>query len=175
MVIPQTVLPTPTEVATSTNHVAKSGLAANAIVAADQSLRILVVDDSPAILKMASMMLKKLGHTVATAENGQIAVNMVRDTLFNTQDNSISRYNIILMDLQMPVMDGLEAISRIRSIESPSPDMVTHTRHWIIGCSANSDTETQEAALSAGANIFMPKPFNVTTFCNAVAGAQLDQ
>ena len=141
------------------------------------NLRVLVVDDSPAILKMAGLMLKKLGHTVSTAENGQIAVNMVRDTIGDIESGEMKqRYDIIVMDLQMPVMDGLEAISRIRAAEDELlPDNVNNKliRHWIIGCSANSDMETQEAAINAGASMFMSKPYNVTSFCSAIAESQI--
>lgn len=113
-------------------------------------------------------MLKQLGHTLSTAENGQIAVNMVLDSLVGESWDT-HRFDVILMDLQMPVMDGLEAISRIRALESSSELTMYHS---IIGCSADSDAETQEAALSAGGDIFMPKPFNATAFCTSVTRAQ---
>ena len=148
----------------------------------ENSRHILLVDDTPSILKMAGLMLKKLGHTISVAENGQIAVNMVRESLFCNSGGDAehsgthTRYDIIVMDLQMPVMDGLEAIGRIRSMEASSGKFaggVKVTPHWIIGCSANSDLETQDAALAKGANMFMTKPYNVTTFCAAIAEAQL--
>ena len=66
----------------------------------------------------------------------------------------------------MPVLDGLEATKRIRQLVASS----TASRcEFIIGFSANSDIETQEAALSAGMDIFMPKPFNVANFISAIA------
>ncbi len=112
---------------------------------------VLVVDDSPPILKMCSLMLKRLGHIVATAENGAIAVKMVEDAL-----SSSKSFDIILMDLQMPVMDGLEATKRIRDFE-----VNKKVRHKIIGMSANSDHDTSMHAIQAGADSFLPKPFNV--------------
>ncbi len=141
----------------------------------EQSLHILVVDDSPSIMKMATMMLKKLGHLVVGAENGQIAVNTFRDTLH--KDCPTKRFDIIIMDLQMPVMDGLEAISRIRDMEKSVkhclPPGSLFKPAWIVGCSANSDLETEEAAIRAGATTFMTKPYNVTTLCSVIAEATL--
>jgi CheY-like chemotaxis protein len=116
------------------------------------SLNILVVDDSPAIVKMVCLILKRLGHRTDIAENGAIAVKMVEEA----PDVS---FDVVLMDLQMPVMDGLEATTRIRQWDN-SHGM----RRAIIAMSANSDHETSLSALKAGANVFLPKPFNVDSF-----------
>jgi CheY-like chemotaxis protein len=63
------------------------------------------------------------------------------------------------MDLQMPVMDGLEATRKIRASE-----VGTHNRVFICGCSANSDQETIREAFGAGMDSFMAKPFTLKTF-----------
>ncbi len=137
---------------------------------------ILLVDDSPAILKMSTLMLKRLGHTVITAENGAVAVKYIEDSLkalSNSTDNpedgircGPQLFDVILMDLQMPVMDGLEATKRIRQLEDEIVGKFVHEekrfrRHKIISMSANSDHETSMAALEAGADTFLSKPFNV--------------
>ncbi len=113
-------------------------------------LSILVVDDSPPILKMTTLMLKRLGHRTKTAENGAVALELMNES-------ESSGFDVILMDLQMPVMDGLEATKRIRGSEK-------HTKQIVIGMSANSDHETTVHAFEAGVDTFMAKPFTVETF-----------
>jgi CheY-like chemotaxis protein/uncharacterized protein (DUF2384 family) len=120
-------------------------------------LSILVVDDSPAIVKMVCLILKRLGHCTEIADNGAIAVKMVEEAVGAT-------FDVVLMDLQMPVMDGLEATTRIRQWDK------THgLRRAIIGMSANSDHETSLSALDAGVDVFLPKPFNVDRIRSTLA------
>ena len=141
---------------------------------------ILLVDDSPTILKMCCLMLKRLNHIVTTAENGAIAVQYVEQSLLHSSSQKIKHkfhspngYDTVIIDLQMPVMDGFEAIKRIRELEDsynsqlllerqdneefPSP----LRRHKLIAMSANSDHETSILAIQAGADAFLSKPFNV--------------
>ncbi len=152
-----------------------------AIAVVDQSqppiktaLNILVVDDSPTILKMSTLMLKKLGHEVTTADNGAIAAKLVQERVVDIHSCG---FDVILMDLQMPVMDGLEATRRIREMENefnsdknsdPSPPMWRRERQIIVGMSANSDHETAANAYQVGVDAFLSKPFRIETFRSTI-------
>ncbi len=136
-------------------------------------LNILIVDDAPTIVKMTSMMLRKLGHTVTTAENGEVAVGTV-DKYWQEESKC---FDVILMDLQMPVMDGLEATRRIRLLEKTqaSSNYPSFPKQLIIGVSANSDHETEEHALKSGMDGFIAKPFTAALFVEMLTKYRFDR
>ncbi|WP_282182608.1 ATP-binding protein [Aliiroseovarius marinus] len=107
---------------------------------------VLVVDDSKTNLKIAKVILRSLEHEVTTAESGEIAINLM------TQE----QFDLVLMDVNMPGIDGLETTRRIRN---GSRQMV-HTP--IIGLSASAFTEDIENCLEAGMNGFLAKPLSKT-------------
>ena len=130
-------------------------------------LNILLVDDSMAILKMVSMVLRKSSHTVTTADNGMNAIKAVES---HWRSQSMI-FDVILMDLQMPILDGIEATKRLRAMEKRNTDASTSIvlpKQIIIGFSANSDFETSQAAFTAGIDAFMTKPFKMETFTKIV-------
>ena len=115
------------------------------------SLRVLLVDDSPLIQKTTSRILRKANHTVTIAQHGMQCLEILADR----EDD----FDVILMDIQMPVMDGIETIHRIREKEAAgSGDAKGGRRQFVIGLSANSDSETRESAIEAGMDDFIPKP-----------------
>lgn len=122
-----------------------------------KGLNILVVDDSAPILKMTVLMLKRNGHNVEQAVNGAEAVDKIAQRRAQKK-----LYDVVLMDLIMPVMDGLEAARRIRKNEGA--DVNDPSKQLIIGVSANGDEDTIIEALSAGMDEFMCKPFTLNTF-----------
>ncbi|MBC8147953.1 MAG: response regulator, partial [Bacteroidetes bacterium] len=74
----------------------------------NRPLYILLVEDNPINVKLAMINLQRLGHKIDVANNGQIAVNKYKE---NT-------YDLILMDIEMPIMDGIEATKLIREMEN---------------------------------------------------------
>jgi CheY-like chemotaxis protein len=106
-------------------------------------MHILCVDDNPVNRQVAERLVQSLGHTSETAENGEIAVNRYREGAFDA----------ILMDLQMPVMDGLDATRQIRKLEESGT-----TRVPIIAVTANAMLGDDQICLAAGMDFYLPKP-----------------
>jgi CheY-like chemotaxis protein len=116
-------------------------------IAAPRAGRILLVEDNKINQKLVLMLLQRLGYSVELAENGVEGVAAAKQ----------QRYALILMDMQMPEMDGLEATRQIRSgpgLNSDSP---------IVALTANAMQADQEACREAGMNDFLTKPFNRAT------------
>jgi signal transduction histidine kinase/ActR/RegA family two-component response regulator len=110
----------------------------------DTAPRILLVEDNKINQKVALALLGRLGHLADLAENGLEAV----------EATARQRYALILMDMQMPVMDGLEATRRIRSSGGVNVDCP------IIALTANAMQSDQQACRAAGMNDFLSKPFS---------------
>jgi CheY-like chemotaxis protein len=119
--------------------------------------RVLVVDDAATALKITTRTLVKEGYEVAQATNGLEAV----DCVVGLHASGKPPFDCIIMDLQMPILDGLEATKRIRIFEKTS----NLTRQQkIIAISINGDDDTKSDCIEAGFNHFMLKPFNFATF-----------
>lgn len=109
------------------------------------SLRILLVDDMPINRTVASAMLRKHHHQVTSAENGFEALSLI---------NTIP-FDVVLMDIQMPEMDGLTAAGRIRQSEAGGSDHLP-----LIALTANALTEDRDKYLEAGFDDYLAKPFS---------------
>lgn len=103
--------------------------------------KILLVDDEPDILEFLSYNLNKEGYKVETAENGIEGVRKAK----------IMKPDLILLDIMMPEMDGIEACNQIRQIESLSNTL-------IVFLSARTEEFTQLAGFEVGANDYITKP-----------------
>jgi CheY-like chemotaxis protein len=112
---------------------------------ASESARILVVEDHPINQKLMGILLGRMACQVSFSENGQLAVDMVRQTPFD----------LILMDVNMPVMDGLTATREIRSLLGPA------SKTPIVVLTADVMNEAREKSLAAGANDFVTKPLQM--------------
>jgi CheY-like chemotaxis protein/HPt (histidine-containing phosphotransfer) domain-containing protein len=111
-------------------------------LAGRQPAKILVVEDSEINRKLAVGMLRKFGYAPDVAQDGAEAVEMVRQ----------QRYDLVFMDLQMPVMDGLEATRHILAMQSG------HRRPRIVAMTANALPADRQRCLDAGMDDYIAKP-----------------
>ena len=109
---------------------------------AERGLRILVAEDHPVNQKYLSILLQRLGHEATFCDNGELALSAL------TQGD----YELVLMDIHMPVMDGLTATRAIRALPSPQSQIP------IIALTADVLQEARDQAKLAGVNAFIAKP-----------------
>jgi CheY-like chemotaxis protein len=132
---------------------ARSAGPAGSTFADQYPARILLVEDQPLNQKISSMLLQRLGYaTVDIANHGQEAVEMV----------ARNHYDIIFMDLQMPVMGGIDATREIRGnfLLKQQPAIIAMTGHALTG--------VREACREAGMNDFLAKPVSLDDFRRAI-------
>ena len=108
-------------------------------VTTNKTKNILVVDDHPVNKQLLKLILERLGYDVSTAEDGQEAVKKGEDN-----------FDLIFMDVQMPILDGYEATKKLREKGVKTP---------IIACTAGSQENEKEVAISFGMNDILSKPF----------------
>jgi len=122
-------------------------------------LDILLVEDNYFNQKVALFNLQKFNHRVDLAENGKAAVDKFKN----------SRYDLILMDVQMPIMDGYEATEIIRRLEKENNKQSDRDSHTpIIAMTANAMKEDVEKAYRVGMNAYLAKPFNSEKFLTVI-------
>jgi CheY-like chemotaxis protein len=117
---------------------------------------ILLVEDNPINMEVAKEMLEHLGYTCETASDGQESVDMVRKR----------RYDLVLMDCQMPGVDGYEATRQIRAWEESSCIL---NKTPIIAVTAHAMKGDRELCLKCGMNDYMTKPVEVTRLAAMIA------
>jgi CheY-like chemotaxis protein len=112
----------------------------------NKKLNILLAEDDEIIEKMTTFYLKRYGHEVDNAKNGNEAVNRFKS----------KEYDLILMDVQMPEMDGIQALKEIRRIEK---DYLAKGHTTIIAVTTIPD---KTKCLNAGADGYAQKPYDFT-------------
>ena len=110
---------------------------------------VLLVEDTIDNQKLFSLLIKRTGATLTIASNGLEAVNAVQNQSFD----------LILMDIQMPVMDGIEAVKKIRELEIDTP---------VIALTANAFKEFRESCLDSGFDDYIAKPIDMSIFYDTI-------
>lgn len=134
-----------------------------AVTPADQppaTLRILLVEDNLVNQRLTTRPLEKMGHVVTVAENGKIALRVL----------SQQHFDLVAMDMQMPLMEGLEATEKIRAREKKSGGHVP-----IVAMTANAFEEDRQRCQKAGMDGYIAKPVTSQTIereINRVMAAQ---
>lgn len=114
-----------------------------------RNIRILLAEDNKINAEIATLILEDVGAEVTYAENGKVAVDLL-------SKSSAGTFALILMDIQMPVMDGLAASCAIRALDHPDAGHIP-----IIGLSANAFQEDIKKATESGMTAYLSKPLDV--------------
>ena len=117
--------------------------------------KVLLAEDNPVNRLLAVRLLTEAGHTVVTAENGREALDRMAE----------GGFDVVLMDLQMPVMGGIEAMERIRAAEKETGTHVT-----LVALTAQAMSGDRERCLAAGADHYLAKPYSAKALEAAVSG-----
>ncbi|MCI8925360.1 MAG: response regulator [Lachnospiraceae bacterium] len=119
--------------------------------------KILLVEDNEINLEIETELLSGLGLIIDTAENGKDAIEKVASSTPN-------EYSLILMDIQMPIMDGWQAAKAIRELDNPALARIP-----IIALSANAFESDKRASIESGMNAHLPKPLDIPYLLETVA------
>jgi len=146
----------PGRAATVARDAAEAGMTATvARVTTEQGRRLLLVEDNFVNQRVAVYMLNKLGYAVDVAKNGRAAVEMLGRSV----------YDLVLMDCQMPEMDGFEATRVIRDRTSS----VLDHEIAVVAMTANAFPEDRARALASGMNDFLAKPVELSVLAGTLA------
>jgi CheY-like chemotaxis protein len=126
-----------------------------------QGTRVLLVEDNMVNQKVAKLMLTSLGCEVAIASNGQIGL----DLMAQRANAGAEAFDVVLMDLQMPVMDGFIASTRIRERERAEK----RPRTPIVTLTASTTAEYQERCTACGMDGWLSKPFSKEQLATVIA------
>ena len=113
-------------------------------------LKILLADDTAVNLTLATKLLKKRGHDITAVENGLQAFEAFKETY----------YDVVLMDIHMPVMDGIESTKKIQEFEISQP---SRPKTPIIAMTANNEQSDHKNYLQAGMTGIITKPLSIKT------------
>lgn len=120
------------------------------------ALHVLLVDDNKINRQLLVMFMRKHKYSYAEAENGQEALDAYKASCLPgpQTDQPTSQFDFVLMDISMPVMDGMEATRRIREFEKENK----LARSGVIALTGLASAQAQTQAETAGIDVFLPKP-----------------
>lgn len=118
--------------------------------------RVLLVEDNKLNIEIATEILELNGMKVVCANNGKEAIDIF-------QSSAPFAFDIILMDMQMPIMDGCQATQQIRQLDKPDADTIP-----IIALTANAFSEDITKALRSGMNAHVSKPIDIKVLCQVI-------
>jgi two-component system, sensor histidine kinase and response regulator len=127
-------------------------------------LRVLLAEDNPTNQLLASALLRKQGHEVVVAGNGKEALVALETSGEWRADSSAVPFDVVLMDVQMPEMDGIETTGRIRALEQGRS-----RRLPIVAMTAHAMKGDRERCLAAGMDGYMSKPIQTHELIGAIA------
>jgi len=125
--------------------------------------RVLLVEDGPDNQRLIAFFLRKAGAEVTLAENGQEAIEVVASSARPSDETETQRripFDVILMDMQMPVLDGYAATRRLRSMGY---------RGAIVALTAHAMSQDRRKCLDAGCDDYLPKPIERRDLLSTVA------
>jgi len=149
-------LPVANNVNIEDNHTDNNSYEKNRLNLNKRKLKILLVEDNKINQKIGLGILKPFNHNVIVAEDGQQAIEQFSEF----------KPDLILMDVQMPIMDGFNATKKIRQIESDNK--LKHT--WIVALTANALQEERNKCYESGMDDFVAKPFKITDIERVLVG-----
>ncbi|HCE17276.1 MAG TPA: hypothetical protein DEQ80_05405 [Anaerolinea thermolimosa] len=129
-------------------------------MASQYPLRILLVEDNVVNQKVTTLMLSRLGYRADLASNGLEAVNKVKERI----NSGRGAYDVVLMDVHMPVMNGEEATRRIRE------ELPVQFQPYIIALTADALETSREHFLAIGMDAYISKPIRIEDLINALVG-----
>ncbi len=113
------------------------------------SRKVLVIDDSPTLRKILAFYLTKKGYQVTASNNGKIGLVEIEK----------ENFDLVILDMNMPVMSGLEVLERLNSINYSVPVLIL---------SADSEEKSKAAGISLGAKYYLTKPFKPNEVVNCI-------
>jgi CheY-like chemotaxis protein len=125
--------------------------------------RVLLVEDGPDNQRLLAFLLEKAGAKVTIAENGQVAIEKIvaaGPSAGGNQGRRFAPFDVVLMDMQMPVLDGYEAARQLRALGYTGP---------IVALTANAMSQDRQQCLDAGCDNYLAKPIEQRTLLEMVA------